>query len=160
MNESVDNLLKYYFFLIHIWIIFYSSIFYSFEKNNEKLFLSTNCQINQTWIEEIPCLENKFCRINHYGIIYGKNYFGYFKILPTWFSPIDKQNLLETPMIFAGKPLSKPLNLSCYYDRLNHQYIRWSKPNPQGFIYLILISSIVVCLTIIHCFNGYYCQRR
>jgi hypothetical protein len=153
----MENLFKYYFLLIHIWIIFYSSIFYRTEKNHQNLFLSTNCQINQTWIQQIPCSTkyqiNKLCQINHYGIIYGNNYFGYFQILPTWFSPIDKQNIIQNPLF-------KSLNLSCYYHRLNIQNIRWSKPNPQGFIYLIIISSIIISIIIIHCFDQYCCQTR
>lgn len=158
-----------FLFLVHFIIIFLCSIFYSIEKFDSKKYIPTNCQINQTFTEEIPCSlikerfipskRNKLCKQIYYGIIYANNIFTYIDQLPTWFSPIDAENLRQTPMIFSGKILSKSMNLTCYYDHLTHMHIRWTKPSPQGFIQLILFSFISLSLIVIHCFYG-YCSRR
>ena len=173
MNENmkgVNYFFKFYFILVHIWIIYFSSVFYSIEKVSEEHFVATNCQINKTLSEEIRCPiryeinsdeeMKKLCKKDFYGIIYGKNQYGYFDQLPDWFSPIDKENVRQKGMNFSGKNLSQPMNISCYYDRLTEEHIRWSKPDPKRFLQLIVISVIALSLTIIHCFHGHSCRRR
>jgi len=146
--HSVNQRLKYVFIWIHISIIYYSWLFYSKENIDLNIFLPTNCQINETLTKQIPCSINKSSKINKlckktfYGIIYANNSFTYFDKLPTWFFPIDAENLSKTPM-----------NIRCYHSRLHQTNIRWSKPDPKGFIQLILFSLIALCLIVIHCLH-------
>jgi len=172
MDDSihcVNICLKYYLFLIHVLMIIILCAFYSIEKVDSNLYRTTNCQINQTLTQEIPCPIrkqtilsseiNQLCKITYYRIIYENNIFSYIDQLPTWFSPIDEENLRKNPMIFSGKILSKPINITCYYNRLTHRHIRWTQPNPKGIIQCILFSFISICLMLISCFHG-YCYRR
>jgi hypothetical protein len=153
MDDSihcVNICLKYYLFLIHILIIIILCAFYSIEKVDSNLYRTTNCQINQTLTQEIPCPIrkqtilsseiNQLCKITYYRILY-------------------EENLRKNPMIFSGKILSKPINITCYYNRLTHRHIRWTQPDPKRIIQCILFSFISICLMLISCFHGYCCRR-
>jgi len=136
---------------------------------HSKIFIETTCQLNRTLTEQIPCpiirktsaslKVNKLCMKTHYGINYANNIFAYFDQLPSWFSPIDLENLRKSPMIFLGKTLVQPLNITCYYDNLTHLHIRWTQPDPKGYIQIILFSVVALCLTLIHCFDGCFCRK-
>jgi hypothetical protein len=167
----VNHWLIFFIIWVHIPTLYFSWMLYSIEKMNSNIFIPTNCQINQTITEEIPCPirknpkissseMNTLCKVTYYGIIYENNFFVSWDQLPTWFSPIDAKNLQKTPMKFSENILSKPMNISCYSDRLTHKNLRWTQPDPKRFLQLFLFSTIAICLTIIHVFRINCCQRR
>ncbi|CAF0999492.1 unnamed protein product [Rotaria sordida] len=151
----------------HFLIVLISWQYYLTAKEHSKIFIETTCQINQTLTTNIHCSirqnntkVKKLCTTTYYGIIYGNNLFTFFDQLPSWFSPIDLKNLNKNSMIFLRKPLFKPINITCYYNRLNHMELRWTQPDPKTFIQIILFSFFSLCLILIHCFDECYRHRR
>ncbi|CAF3155831.1 unnamed protein product [Rotaria sp. Silwood2] len=161
--------------IFHIVIVFISWQYYLTTKEHSKIFIKTTCQINQTLTANIYCpIRNKMfvsnietikeakklCTTTYYGIIYGNNSFTFFDQLPNWFSPIDLKNLNQNLMILSKKSFLKPINITCYYNRLNHKELRWIEPDPKTLIQIILLSLFSLCLILIHCFDECYRHKR
>ena len=156
MRISVDILFFTFSFIIQCIVVGYVSFSliyyyhdYFIDKDHSNTFYPATCQINRTLIAEIPCptkLEvNKLCKKTLYAIVISNNSIEYYDQLPNWLSPIDLANLEKSPMNFSGQIFLTPFNLPCYH-RTGHGLIRWERPDPQGYIQIILFCIFALFL--------------
>lgn len=150
MTKSLTKLELFFtlfLFLINLFLINHYRRNYSNEWPDGKVYNETNCRINEITKEKFNCsIRGQFCDKYSYEIIYENSQVIQVNHLPTWFSPIDKDNLYLSENGFQNKAPLKRVNISCYVSQFD---IRWWKPNSFQLFYFLLIYSVIFLIILI-----------